>query len=71
MFPVGGLYLFSWLGTVGQIFVSFPRQMYKFSQTGGGGLALLDKGAVAPPPPSSPLAPPLSAIQYDISFTTN
>ena len=31
-----------------QIFVSFPRQMYKFSPTGGG-LALPDKGAVAPP----------------------
>ena len=39
MFPDGGgvLYFFSWLGTVGQIFVSFPRQMYKISPTGGGG----------------------------------
>ena len=58
MFPDGGLYFFSWLGTVGQIFVSFPRQMYKFSPTGrGGGLALPDKGDCSPP------APPLSTYR--------
>ena len=49
MFPDGGggYLFFSWLGTVGQVFVSFPRQMYKFSPTAE--LALPDKGAVAPP----------------------
>ena len=44
----GGLYFFSWLGTVGQIFVSFPRQIYKFSSTGGG-TSTPRQGAVAPP----------------------
>ena len=69
MFPDGRLYLFSWLGTVGQIFVSFPQQMYKFSPTGG--LALPDKGAVPPPPPSPPLASPLEVTQNMYNqFTT-
>ena len=54
MFPDeggGGLHFFSWLGTVGQIFVSFPRQMYKFSLIGGRGASTSRQGGCSHPPP--------------------